>query len=238
VINLATHMPAMGPRMLLPRAWRENDRLRSIAAARLAVAASAAGARLFIQESFALAYPDRGERWIAENVPLAPARYNRSLLDAERATLRFTARGGRGVVLRFGSFYGTDATQTRALVAALRRGWAPLPGRAEDFLSSVSHDDAAAAVLAALGASAGIYNGVDDEPLRRRDYFDSLARLLGAPAPKIPPAWTRHLLGSLGELLARSQRISNRKLRRTCGWAPRYSSAREGWPAVLAELRA
>jgi nucleoside-diphosphate-sugar epimerase len=237
VINLATHIPAMDLRMLLPRAWRENDRLRRVAAARLAVAASEAGVRRFIQESFAPAYPDCGEHWIGEVVPLAPEHYNRSVLDAERAALRFTARGGCGVVLRFGAFYGADAEQTRTLVAALRRGWAPLPGRPEGFVSSLSHDDAAGAVVAALGASPGIYNVVDNEPLRRRDYFDSLAGLLGLPPPKIPPPWTRHLLGSVGRLLARSQRISNRKLRR-CGWVPRYPSAREGWRATLAEIGA
>jgi 2-alkyl-3-oxoalkanoate reductase len=236
VVNLATHMPPMDLRMLLPGAWRENDRLRGVAAARLAQAASAAGVRRFIQESFAPAYPDCGERWIGEGVPLAPARYNRSLLDAEQAALRFAARGGCGVVLRFGAFYGADAAQTRALVAALRRGWAPLPGRPDAFVSSLSHDDAAAAVLAALDAGPGVYNVVDDEPLRRRDYLDSLARLLGVPAPRMAPPWTRHLLGSLGRLLARSQRVSNRKLRRSCGWAPGSPSAREGWPAVLAAL--
>jgi nucleoside-diphosphate-sugar epimerase len=235
VINLATHMPAMDVRMLLPGAWRENDRLRRVAASLLAVAASVAGVRRLIQESFAPAYPDCGERWIGEGVPLAPERYNRSLLDAERAALRFTARGGCGVVLRFGSFYGADAAQTRTLMAALRRGWAPLPGRPDGFISSLSHDDAAGAVLAALEAPAGIYNVVDNEPLRRRDYFDSLAAALGVRPPAIPPSWTRHLLGSPGRLLARSQRISNRKLRR-CGWQPRYPSAREGWRATLADL--
>jgi hypothetical protein len=45
------------------------------------------------------------------------------------------------------------------------------------------------------------------------------------------------MLGSLGEMLARSLRISNRKLRDRCGWAPRYPSMREGWPAIVTALR-
>jgi hypothetical protein len=40
----------------------------------------------------------------------------------------------------------------------------------------------------------------------------------------------------MGETLARSQRISNRKLRAASGWAPRFPSVREGWPAVIAAL--
>jgi 2-alkyl-3-oxoalkanoate reductase len=78
---------------------------------------------------------------------------------------------------------------------------------------------------------------VDDEPLRRREWVDSLAAALGARPPKVFPKWVSRLGGSLTELLARSQRISNRKLRQTSGWAPRYASVREGWPALLEELK-
>jgi hypothetical protein len=38
------------------------------------------------------------------------------------------------------------------------------------------------------------------------------------------------------ELMARSLRISNQKLREASGWAPRFPSIREGWRATLAEL--
>jgi nucleoside-diphosphate-sugar epimerase len=234
IVHLATHMPRLDWHVALPGAWRENDRLRRAAAANLAAAAIDVRARRYVQESFAPAYPDCGERWIDEDVPLAPARYNRSVLDAEAAAWRFSLSGGAGIVLRFASFYGPDAEQTQGLIGAVREGWAPLPGRPDAFLSSVSHDDAATAVVAALRLSPGIYNVADDEPLRRREYVDSLARALGVPAPRLAPPWTRHLLGSVGRLLARSQRISNRKLRRDGAWAPRQRNAREGWAALVA----
>jgi putative NADH-flavin reductase len=44
------------------------------------------------------------------------------------------------------------------------------------------------------------------------------------------------LAGSMGEMLARSLRISNRKLRAESGWRPKYPSAREGWRAVVGEF--
>jgi hypothetical protein len=50
------------------------------------------------------------------------------------------------------------------------------------------------------------------------------------------PALVAKLMGSAGELLSRSQRMSNRKLR-ALGWAPRYRSVREGFAAVEAETR-
>jgi hypothetical protein len=43
-------------------------------------------------------------------------------------------------------------------------------------------------------------------------------------------------MGSVGETMARSLRISNRKLRDHCAWRPRYPSVREGWPATIAAL--
>jgi hypothetical protein len=46
------------------------------------------------------------------------------------------------------------------------------------------------------------------------------------------------LLGSPGEMLARSLRISNRKLRAVSGWLPAFPSVRQGWPAAVAGLRA
>ena len=236
VVNLATHMPA-GYRAFLPGAWAENDRIRRFASANLVDAAMATGATRFIQESFAPVYPDRGDQWIDERTPIAPVRYNRTVADAERSAERFSGSGGAGVVLRFAMFYGPDSWFTRDLIGYVRRGWAPIPGVADAYTSLVSHEDAAAAVVAALGVPPGTYNVVDDEPLRRRELFDSLAGVLGVAPPRLPPPWLKYLFGSLGEMLARSLRISNRKLRDACGWAPRYPSMREGWPAVVAALR-
>jgi 2-alkyl-3-oxoalkanoate reductase len=120
----------------------------------------------------------------------------------------------------------------------VRHGFVPIPGAADSFISSVSHDDAATAVMGALLARAGIYNVVDDEPMRRGEFVGSLAETLGVPAPKLAPPWMKYLFGSLGEMLARSLRISNRKLREECAWVPKYPTVREGWRAVAATISA
>ena len=62
--------------------------------------------------------------------------------------------------------------------------------RTRELLSPISHDDAAVAAVAALELGAGTYNVVDDEPVTRREYFNALAAVLGAPPPKFPPQWT------------------------------------------------
>jgi nucleoside-diphosphate-sugar epimerase len=235
VVNLATHLPK-SMRIFRPGAWHENDRVRREGSGNLVDAAIAVGVERFLQESFAPVYPSCGDRWINEDTPIAPVAYNATVADAERSAQRFTGSGRTGIVLRFAYFYGPDAAQVIDAIRFARHGWALLPGAPQSYCSSVSHDDAAGAVVAALGARAGAYNVSDDEPLTRREYFDLLAKALGVAPPKIAPPWVATLFGSLGKMLTRSQRISNRKLRGECGWAPRYPSMREGWPAVVRAL--
>ena len=99
----------------------------------------------------------------------------------------------------------------------------------------MTHDDAARATAAAIALPAGIYNVVDDEPVSRRAFVDSMADALGVASPRFPPVWMKLLYGSLGEMLSRSVRISNQKLRGATGWSPRYASVRQGWPDVVAQ---
>lgn len=234
VINLATHIPHSSWRVFVPGAWRENDRLRREASRHLADAVVRGGARRFIQESYAPVYPDRGDAWIDERTPIAPVRYNRTVADAERSAQSVTERGGVGIVLRFGGFYGPDSPQLAEMANMVRRGWWPLPGGPDAWWSSVSHDDAASAVVAALEAPAGVYNVVDDRPMRRQEWANAFADALGVRHPRFMPAWTTHLMGSLGEMFARSLRMSNAKLRAATHWSPRYPSAADGIPAAVA----
>lgn len=236
VINLATHMPGIAWKMLFRRAWRENDRIRTQGAANIAEAALAGGAARLIQESFALAYPDSGDRWVDEETPLQPAAYDRTVLNAERSAAGFTGNGRTAVILRFAAFYGPDAMQTKSYIDALRRGWAALPGGPDGFISSISHDDAASAVAAAVDAPAGAYNVSDEEPVTRSVFFGSLAQSLGLDAPRFPPRWATPLFGAVGSTLARSLRLSNARLRQATGWAPSFPSVREGWPSTLAGM--
>jgi nucleoside-diphosphate-sugar epimerase len=236
VINLATHMPSSSTMMLFRWAWRTNDRIRREGSAAIATAALAEGVGRMIQESFAPIYPDGGDAWIDETVPIAPASYNRTILDAERSAQRFTDSGGTGVVLRFGGLYGPDDLLLQML-AMIRKGWSPLPGEPNAYFSSLAQDDAATAVLAALDVPAGTYNVIEDDPMRRGDWALSLAKAAGLKPPKPLPAWMVTMGGSALRLLARSQRISNRKLHEASRWSPRYASASSAWSDILAELR-
>ncbi|HEY6224257.1 MAG TPA: NAD(P)-dependent oxidoreductase [Gemmatimonadales bacterium] len=235
VVNMATHVPPSG-RALLPWAWRENSRVRRLVSANLAAGVLAGRAERLIQESFAPIYEPARDHWIDEQSPVRPASYNRTVLDAETAVSRVSAAGKVGIVLRFAYFYGPDSDFSQDAVAMVRRGRAPMLGDPDGYFSSVEHDDAARAVVAALDLPAGVYNVSDDEPVTRRIFVDAIALALGVPPPRFFPRWVPTVAGPVAETLSRSQRISNRKLRATSRWVPRYHSAREGWAAVLGRL--
>ena len=233
VINLATHMPSSMFRMFFRRSWRENDRIRRDGSAILASAAAAAGVRCFVQESFAPIHEDGGADWIDERWPVRTAAYNRTVLDAEASAERFGRGGGAGVVVRFGWFYGPDP-MLRQLLGTVRKGWAPVPGAAGSYWPALSHEDAATAVVAALRAPGGIYEVCDDEPLTRKELGELFARTIGVGAPRPIPRWLSFI--GLFELMSRSLRLSNAKLRAATSWAPRWRSVREGVPEAARQV--
>jgi len=236
VINIATKIPS-GMKLFAPGAFNENIRIRTEASQNLALAAIATRARRFIQESFAPAYPDRGEEWISEDVDIQPPKYIESVRHAESAAMEFTKSGGTGVVLRFSMFYGPDSSLTLDMLNSVRRGIAPALGGPHGYMSSIYTDDAASAVFAALSVPAGAYNVTDDMPMRRRDAFDLLAKEMGVKPPRIIPRWISNRLGSVADALGRSQRLSNARLRNSSPWVPKVPSLREGWRILLRELQ-
>jgi nucleoside-diphosphate-sugar epimerase len=239
VMNLATHIPPLS-KAAVPGAWKENDRIRTEASRNLVDAALAAHAQRYVQESLAFTYADGGDAWLDEDAPIDMVGYVASTTEAERNAHRFTeesaAWDGAGVVLRFGLFYGPDSHQTVDSFRLVRIGAAPVMGASNAYQSSISTDDAAAAVVAALRAPAGVYNVADDEPLTKREYADAVAAAAGAPRPVLAPRVAVKLGGQRAAPLARSHRISNARFKEATGWAPADRSAREGISRVAGEM--
>jgi nucleoside-diphosphate-sugar epimerase len=141
VLHLATRIPSLA-QMDEPRAWRENDRLRTEASAILVEAALGADVKTYVQPTVTFVYPDgpvSEETPVRQVVPVIM----RSALDAERQTARFAAAGRHGMVLRLGLLDGPGTGQDH-----------PNPG-----LGATLHaEDAGRALLAALTVPSGIYN--------------------------------------------------------------------------------
>ena len=236
VCNLATRIPPPN-QMAKTGAWADNDRLRTEASRNLADAAARGGAARFIQESIAFLYRHAGDAVIDESSPVDPIANVKTAMVAESNAARVNDAGGAAVILRFAAFYGPDSDSSETMVRLARKRIA-LGAGPNTFVSSITTDDAASAVVAALSAPAGIYNVGDDEPVIRREFFAVLARALHVRPPFIAPAVLSKLGGEKASVLVRSQRVSNAHFRQTTGWAPTYPSVREGWPMVVAALTA
>jgi nucleoside-diphosphate-sugar epimerase len=125
--------------------WDETDRLRAEATRVLVDAALAAAVETFVVPTVTFVYPD-GE--VDEDTPFEEVPpHLRSALVAEREVTRFAASGRRGVVLRLGYL---DGPGTGSEAPNQRYG------------ATLHVEDAASALLAALGAPSGVYNVVRD----------------------------------------------------------------------------
>jgi nucleoside-diphosphate-sugar epimerase len=235
VVNLATHIPSV-TKASSAKAWAENDRIRREASGLLVDAAIAAGASVFVQESLAFYYEDRGQDWIDENAPLVSNPLLDSVLVAEANVARFDAGPGRGVVLRFGRFYATDSDYTRWQLHAARVGVSMEIGAPDGYQPLIDVDDAAAAVVAALEAPGGTYNIVDDVPMTRRQIDGAVAALAGRR--RLRRADRLSARTSMAEVFSRSNRVSNHRFRDAAGWRPSSPSAAEGMAKVAGELAA
>jgi len=234
IMHLATHIPPV-TRALLPGAMRDTIRLRRESSRHLVDAALAHGVGRYLQESIAFIYSDGGDDWLDEDAPIAAGPHQRAAAVSAAQTARVTAAGGDGVLLRFGMFYGATARDTRYQLERARAGKAAVMGPPDAYASTIRIEDAAAAAVAALRAPGGVYNVVEDAPARRRELNRHLAEALGVEPPPLVPAWALRL-SRKSAMFARSQRISNRRLRAATGWAPVWPSPAVGWPAVVAEL--
>jgi 2-alkyl-3-oxoalkanoate reductase len=230
VCNLATRIP-IGSAMLRGSAWRENDRIRTEGSAIVAKAAADCGVLRLIQEAIAFVYADGGQDWITEQAPLAPAAATRSSLTATDNAMGFADPYRFAVVLRFGAFYGADAN-THSQLERVRRGKPVLVGDPAGFVSPITIDDAAGAVVAALAAPSGIYN-VAGQPTHRTEWARALGTAAGVDgSAKFVPNLSRRLLGSRADTAARSLRISSDAFHTATGWRARTPLAEGFAPTV------
>jgi 2-alkyl-3-oxoalkanoate reductase len=207
----------------------------------LVAAARAARTRRFIAQSISFVCSPSGHGLTDEQTPLyldAPPAL-RALVEAvaslERQTLE--AYGTSGTVLRYGWFYGpgTSYDPEGPIPTAIRKGAMPIVGSGAGTYSFINLQDAAAATLEALTQEAhGIFNIVDDSPVRLSEWLQVAARLLGAPAPgHEDEASARKRIGDMRVYYQNEQRgASNAKAKRELGWQPAFPSWRAGFKAL------
>ncbi len=239
LLRLTTKIPPIA-KMRSRGAWAETNLLRTEGARILVDAALEEGIKVYAHESVTFVYADGGSQWIAEDAPTddGESEILRSALDGEKEAARFSESGGRGIVLRFGGFYGAESNLTSDMISMMRRRLLVQPGPGAHFVSSIYIPDAGSAVLASLNVPAGTYNVVDENPVSFKDYLQTLANAVHVPKPfRFPGTLGKATFGGVWSYLSRSQRVSNARFKQASGWKPSVASVAEGWPLVAAALK-
>ncbi len=215
--DVAAHIATSIPRdFTASDAWDANTRLRTDGVRKLLDAALQAQVKRYLQQSITMAYPDHGDEWITEELPLdtTPRRgqVTNPVNTMEQLIRDTPPERLQWCILRGANFVGPDTAQEHVL-AELRQGSQIVPCDGGNFVSLIHVADIAAAFAAAIeNAPAGSIFNVTDEPLRNGEYLDRLADSIGVPRPKrdatvpCPPSW----------------RCSAQRARTTLKWAPTH----------------
>ena len=221
--------------------YAETIRVRIDGTRSLIAAARAARVRRFIAQSISFVCSPFGSGLTDEETPLylhAPP-VLRALVEAvaslECQTLE--AAGMSSTVLRYGWFYGpgTSWDPDGFIPRAIREGTYPIVGAGAGTYSFINLRDAAAATVKVLAHEVkGIYNIVDDSPVRLSEWLPFAARLLDATAPgHEDEASARKRIGDMRVYYMNEQRgASNAKAKREFDWQPALPSWRAGFEAL------
>jgi nucleoside-diphosphate-sugar epimerase len=145
------------------------------------------------------------------------------------------------VIIRPSHVYGAGGWYAEEIVRRLRApGRLVVVGSGQNWWDVVRVEDVATACVDAAerAPSGSLYHVVDDEPIRYYDFAALTAQALGVGAPRRIPSWLARRVTGPDPVAAvvRSARSSNALIKRELGWMPRWPTAREGVPDVVARL--
>jgi nucleoside-diphosphate-sugar epimerase len=194
---------------------------------------AAAPPRKFVYTSSTGVYAQNDGSIVDESSATIPLNDTSRILLATESTLLNNAQAKTipAVILRVAGIYGPGRGYW---LRTFLKGAAEFEATGERWLNMIHRDDVAGAISAALeqGTPGQIYNASDSEPAQLLTVFQWLAATLERPMPRLvaEPADSPAKRG------VTNKRISNRKLRETCGWNPRYPTFREGYLHEIAGM--
>jgi nucleoside-diphosphate-sugar epimerase len=236
IVHQATALTGVRFGRNLDRSFEQTNRLRREGTDALLAAAREGGVSRFVAQSHAnFRYAREGGLVKTEEDPLDPEPVAGMVeVIAALDHLEDAVVAAGGIALRYGFFYGAP---NDGMVEPVRKRQFPIVGSGGGVSSFIHVEDAAAATVLALEHDGpAIYNIVDDEPARMRDWLPVLAAALRAKPPRHFPLWLARLFaGEPGVMLGTEARgASNAKAKRELGWTLRYPSWRQGFFDVYA----
>jgi len=236
VINELTAIPKKLDPRKIGRQLEATNRLRTRGNELLLAAAQRVGTRRYVAQSIAFAYAPCGSSPHVETDPLhtaAPQAWRAVIAAVDTLEHAVVTADCDSVVLRYGFLTGpgTAYAATGHFASEVLRRRVPIVGDGDGVFSFVHIEDAAlATVLAATLDVHGIYNIVDDFPVRVGEWLPSYARSLGAKRPwHVPKLLARVMAGSYAiYLMCEQNGASNANAKRDLGWQPVYAPPGSG----------
>jgi nucleoside-diphosphate-sugar epimerase len=198
-----------------------------------ALSALAGRCRRIMYVSSTSVYGQSSGEIVNEDSPTEPdTDGGRICLEAEQALADWSNGAGRDtatMIVRFAGLYGPGRLLARS--ESLRSG-EPLTGRADAWLNLIHRDDAArlAVTIGERGRKGRTYLGVDEEPVRRVDFYTRLAELVGAPPPTFD--WSAPSDGR-GSSTGLNKRCDGGRVREELGFRCEFETYREGLMAAV-----
>jgi nucleoside-diphosphate-sugar epimerase len=236
VIDELTSLPAsLNPRRL-KAVYELNNRVRRDGGGNVLEAARRAGVLRIVVQGSAYWYDPGGPEPKDEDQSFfvdAPDPIGKAVRTIAAVEKRALESGLEAVVLRYGLFYGPGTWYSAAgdVGQQVQRRRFPLIGNGEGVFSFVHVDDAAHATAMAVTAPPGIYNIVDDAPVKLSEWLPAFAEALNARAPMRVPEWLARMVAgnSMVTWMKTLKGASNARAKSVLGWAPTYPSYKEGF---------
>ena len=196
--------------------------------------ASAPGLRRIVYYSTIGVYGDHGGGWVDETsaTRTRTARGLARLEDENRWTAAARARGAEADILRLAGIYGPG----RNALVNLAHGEARRIVKPGQVFNRAHVDDIAqvSSLVLTRGLKGRIWNVADDEPAPPQDVIAYAAGLLGLEPPPEESFDEASLSPMAREFYADNKRVSIAKAKAELGFAPAYSTYREGLKALAA----
>jgi len=180
-------------------------------------------------------YGNWSDGWVNEDTPKNPHRESSKALSAAEDLLLDSRWQDRAFVFRLGGIYGPNRIP---LFLELLRG-EPLPSSPDALLNLIHIEDAATAIDLVLERARPpcVINVVDGHPVMRRDFYEELARLLGARFPQFAERTDSFQEETIPMTSRRrsiaTKRVSNDLLVKGFGMSFRYPEYRSGLANIV-----
>lgn len=237
VIDELTSLPASLKPRQLKAAYARNNRVRWEGGGNVLAAAEKCGVKRIILQSAAYWYePHSGSALKDEEQPLfvdAPEPIGEAVRTMSRIEQRALESALEVVILRYGMFYGpgTWYSPDGDVGRQVKARKFPLIGDGVGIFSFVHIDDAAVATAKAVTAPPGIYNVVDDHPVRFSEWLPAFAHAVGAKRPLKVPVWLARVAagGAMVTWMQTLKGATNARAKSALRWTPRHASFKHGF---------